>query len=175
MMHGGPPSTVTRRELFGRGQNISVIRPPWALPEADFVTVCDGCNKCIPKCPENIIKPTDDDLVQLSFDEAGCTFCGECVAICPTGALSKAIEPPLALEARVHGSCIALHGVMCRLCEDACETRAIRFRLGLNGKSYPIISEVNCNGCGACVSRCPSTAIHLAEVQVKEQTMGNTK
>jgi ferredoxin-type protein NapF len=166
---------VTRRALFGRGKAVSAIRPPWALPEEAFTAACDGCGKCIQKCPENILTPTEDGFVQLSFDDAGCSFCGECVAICPTGALSKTIEPPLALEARIQGNCIALHGVVCRLCEDACETSAIRFRPGLNGKSYPIISEENCNGCGACVSRCPSTAIHLAEAHHTGQTMGTIK
>ena len=175
MMHGGRPSTLTRRALFGRGQVVSVIRPPWALPETEFAAACDGCNKCIQKCPENILKPTADGLVQVSFDDAGCTFCGECVAICPTAALSPTIEPPLTLNADIQGSCIALQGVMCRLCEDACETRAIHFQPGLNGKSFPLISEDHCNGCGACVSRCPSSAIRMAETHVKAQTMGTTK
>jgi ferredoxin-type protein NapF len=162
-MHGGQPATVTRRVLFRRQVSQSAFRPPWAVDEASFQNTCDGCDKCVEKCPEKILKSTADGLVEVHFDDTGCTFCGECVSVCPTGALSKTIAPALLLKANVQGSCIALHGVMCRLCEEACEVVAIRFRPGLNGKSYPLIQDDACNGCGACVSRCPTNSILMAQ------------
>ena len=45
------------------------------------VTECDGCEKCVIACPNNVLIIDDDkSSVNNSF---GCKRCRVCVAICP--------------------------------------------------------------------------------------------
>lgn len=57
--------------------------------------------------------------------------------------------------------CLSMTGTTCRICAEHCDAGAIRFRLGLGGRSTPIVSEA-CNGCDACRPVCPVGAIVLA-------------
>lgn len=59
-------------------------------------------------------------------------------------------------------NCLAQQAVACRICEDACDERAIRFRLQLGGKSTPVIDEDLCTLCGDCVPVCPVSALKMA-------------
>jgi len=76
-----------------------------------------------------------------------------------------------ALLADISGKCIALRGTVCRLCEEVCDDVAISFRLGLNGKSYPLINETRCTGCGDCIPNCPSHAITLQQPPERAETL----
>lgn len=66
--------------------------------------------------------------------------------------------PPVA---RVAPSCLALQGVECRLCGDACDSGAIRFPPRLGGVARPVIDEARCTGCGDCLPPCPVAALAL--------------
>jgi len=56
--------------------------------------------------------------------------------------------------------CLSMMGTTCRICAEHCEAGAIRFRLGLGGKSTPVVSEA-CDGCAGCRPVCPVGAITL--------------
>ncbi|MGR3714637.1 MAG: 4Fe-4S dicluster domain-containing protein [Shimia sp.] len=74
------------------------IRPPGALPEADFLASCIRCGLCVRDCPYDTLV-----LAELGVDGAAtgtpffnardipCEMCDDipCVAACPTGALDK--------------------------------------------------------------------------------------
>ena len=79
--------------FFDREEQI--IRPPGALPEPEFLSVCIRCDRCRQECPYAYISPValTESLVgfgtpKLQGAEQGfCARCFRCVYVCPTGAL----------------------------------------------------------------------------------------
>ncbi len=165
--------SISRRH-FLRGQlrgHIKETRPPWALPENDFINTCTGCNECIDKCPERIIVKGEGGFPTVNFDFGACTFCQDCVAACDEAALSitDAGQAPWNLTANITPDCISLHGVACSSCADSCEEEAISFRHQIGGISQPEIKTGLCTGCGACTATCPVDAIKISEKTVCEE------
>jgi ferredoxin-type protein NapG len=67
------------------------IRPPGALPEEEFLSLCIRCDKCRKACPWGLITPVP---LTESVISAGtprlpwhCPHCNRCISVCPTGAL----------------------------------------------------------------------------------------
>lgn len=82
--------------------------------------------------------------------------------------LSGAWNPSQAVAATISAgpvvvgpACLALNGVVCRVCAEHCERHAIRFRLAPGGVAVPLVRAERCDGCGACVKVCPASAIAL--------------
>lgn len=46
---------------------------------------CNGCGLCVSVCHCKALMLVDDGVVVVETDE--CSFCTECEAICPTGAI----------------------------------------------------------------------------------------
>lgn len=150
--------------LHGRfGKTDRPVRPPWALDEAAFAALCDGCGRCAKACPEGIIVRGRGGLPQIDFTRGGCTFCGECLQVCEPGALADRGQAAWRNKASITSRCFSWQGVVCRLCEEQCEQRAIRFRPALGGYSLPEVDAEACDGCGACVTACPSGAVEVGE------------
>lgn len=63
--------------------------------------------------------------------------------------------------ASIGEGCLALAGVCCQSCGDACAERAIRFRPTLRGAPRPELRTEACTGCGDCVAACPSACIQV--------------
>ncbi|MBQ5460088.1 MAG: 4Fe-4S dicluster domain-containing protein, partial [Rhodocyclaceae bacterium] len=71
------------------------LRPPGALPEADFLAACVRCGLCVRDCPYDTLKLAEvGDGVPLGtpfFNARAipCEMCEDipCVPACPTGAL----------------------------------------------------------------------------------------
>jgi len=135
-------------------------RPPWALP-AKFSALCARCNACIEGCSERILVRGDGGFPVVDFKRGGCSFCGTCVDLCKSGALIRTQEPAFPAKARVDRSCLAGRGITCRACGDACDVRAIRFRLQTGGRAEVNILMDACTGCGACLSICPVGALKI--------------
>lgn len=153
------------------------LRPPGAIDEVAFLSVCTRCGQCGDVCPPKAIQkappsagfaagtPIIEPLAQP------CTVCDDmpCVAACPTGAL----VPPehgwdgyaLGTLELVPETCITFNNVTCDVCVRRCPVgeRAIATDAG----GHPVIRAEGCVGCGVCVRACvtspPSLKLHPKE------------
>jgi ferredoxin-type protein NapF len=163
--------TVDRRQ-FLRGRlrpGTLPLRPPWALAEADFTAACTRCDQCLLQCAEGILVRGSGGFPELDFSRGACSFCGACLANCEPGAL--AARQPSARNAwrqtaEIGPGCLSARGIVCRACGDACEPRAIGFRLVVGGKATPELQLARCTGCGACLSVCPVQAVSISKQEV---------
>ena len=84
----------------------SVIRPPGALAEPDFLARCLKCGQCMRICPTNIIHPAAlesgleglwSPILNFRIGTSGCQLnCIACSHICPTAAIR-----PITLEEKL--------------------------------------------------------------------------
>jgi ferredoxin-type protein NapG len=153
---GGSIYVLSRDRVF--------LRPPGAISENHFLSLCIRCRKCEEICPQSIIEAvtiTEDvagpGTPKLNFREGICDFCMMCVEVCPTGALEmmKVEDIKLGLAEVVPESCIAWDWGGCTLCEDACPYGAI----SLDERERPVVDAEKCNGCGFCEYECPGAAL----------------
>lgn len=162
------PFSLTRKALFQGDLNgvKQAIRPPWALPEAQFLQKCNYCQACVRACPADILEAGRGGYPEVNFNRGECTFCGACAKSCresafvPTEARASTSRP-WAITAEISDRCLSASGALCRICEEQCEARVISFTLLPGGKSAPRINSVDCSGCGACVAPCPAKAIKM--------------
>jgi ferredoxin-type protein NapF len=146
-------------------RNNRLIRPPGALPEEKFISVCSGCGECLKVCPNNALQSTlleaglaglyTPRLVpRIGYCEEFCNFCGR---VCPT----EAIQPVTLEEKRLiqigvahidKTRCIAWDTEkICLVCNEQCSYHAI---VG-DEKKRPTVKEEKCTGCGICENKCP--------------------
>lgn len=135
---------------------------PYATSELS--EVCLGCKEqvCLTHCPENIITLNPDNLPTLDFSLSGCVFCGECVNVCfekngEHRGFDRAKEQTQVRMNISATSCLAWNKSICYSCKDVCP-KEIKYL----GMFYPEI--ISCNGCGLCLSRCPSDAIKMERI-----------
>ena len=167
--------SLSRRAFFsGRAAAPIALpfRPPWALPENEFLSTCTTCDDCRTSCGEDIIVRGSGGYPEVDFSHGECTFCTDCATACDSGALSVRNNhtlKPWTLKAQIGAGCLSVEGVMCRVCGDRCDARAIRFQLAVGGVATPILDQSNCTGCGACVAPCPTDSIEIIQPKSEEQ------
>lgn len=157
---------LSRRQLLrGRVRQVTPQqRMPWQVAEVEFTRQCSRCEACIRACPEQIVVKGDGGFPTVDFTRGECTYCQACVKACPEPVFRPVTEEPWQQQAQVAESCLAQQGVMCRSCQDICEPEAIRFPPRRGVAAAPEIDTDLCNGCGGCVSVCPSRAIAIREI-----------
>ncbi|MEP9412373.1 MAG: 4Fe-4S dicluster domain-containing protein [Candidatus Brocadia sp.] len=138
------------------------LRPPGAVEEAEFLSLCTRCDECIKVCPAKAIRKYHG-LMDIAVGtpvimpkENPCVLCNGllCIAACKEGALKplEHIDKVKMGIARINKSrCLAWGGQDCQLCYIKCPLRddAICWE---DGK--PIIHEEKCVGCGVCEYAC---------------------
>lgn len=163
----------SRRRSFLRGRiaeaaapQASVAQPPpWALPPARFAERCDRCRACVQACPQGVLKLGDGGFPEVDFSVRGCDFCGACEQACAPRALNRAAAQAAwpDWQVRVAPHCLALGRVECRVCADACDVRAIRFRPTPGGISQMQLDPAACTACGQCLGVCPAGALAMVQ------------
>lgn len=156
-------------EIAGRVRPL--VRPPGALPEAEFLARCIRCAKCAAVCPNTAIKMAGlaSGLRHLNTPrliprEQACMLCMKCTQLCPTGALEPISAADEAVLARVKmgrafvdkSMCYSYQKRTCGVCIRACPFPGVAMKTGLY--EQPIVTAA-CVGCGLCERAC----IHIPQ------------
>jgi MauM/NapG family ferredoxin protein len=157
----------------------SLIRPPGAREESEFLSRCVRCGECMKVCIGNALHPALLEAgVEGTFSpilvprigccEFNCTLCGQ---VCPTGAIQK-LKREVKQKTVIgrayfdHDRCLPwAKGVPCLVCEEMCPVpeKAIRLReekvINYRGEEVvikrPYLVDELCIGCGECENKCP--------------------
>ena len=150
------------------GPLAAVLRPPGALPEAQFRDACSRCGECVRVCPAECIKIDPAGLrgngvPYIDADLAACVLCDglHCMHSCPTGALVPVPLGDIDMgTARWHPSlCVRTvkgdgqGGQDCTACVDVCPVGEVAIQLV--GNAVKVLAD-GCTGCGMCQNRCPT-------------------
>lgn len=155
----------------------AAIRPPGALPEADFVAACVRCGLCVRDCPYQILhlaKPEEAMATGTPYfvaRQSPCEMCEDlpCVKACPAGALDPQLtsvdKAKMGLAVLVdRETCLNVLGLRCDVCYRACPLidKAITLeaqsnvRTGKHTLFIPTVHSDACTGCGKCEKVCPT-------------------
>ena len=173
----------------------ATLRPPGALPDAEFLSACVRCGLCVRACPYKTLKLAeagDGPAIGTPYFIARsipCEMCDDipCVAACPTGALQKSltkIENAKMGVASLVGreTCLNLQGLRCDVCYRVCPVidKAITLEMTHNARTQkhamfePVVHTDACTGCGKCEKSCvlEEAAIKVLPVKLAKGEMG---
>jgi len=144
--------------------NRKLLRPPGALPEAEFLARCTSCGKCVEVCPVRAIQLIPDADPRLdrkpAIDPArqACVICNDlsCMKACPTGALVLVdkLEIRMGTAALKPDLCVRSRGEDCQICVDKCPIGTTAIEIPFPGA--PVSVKDACTGCGVCEMYCPT-------------------
>jgi len=166
-------------QASGRAFNPTLIRPPGAVAEREFLSRCIRCGECMKVCPTNAIQPAGLEAgieglwtpvlnMNIGYCEYECTLCGQ---VCPTDAIRE-----LSLEEKQkikigqsfvdRNRCLPYASARpCIVCEEHCPTptKAIWVEdIEVTNESgqkvlvqQPHVDPELCVGCGICQNKCP--------------------
>ena len=155
------------------------LTPPGALSHWHFAKHCTGCQLCVSKCPNDVLRPSTDlmhlMLPEMSFEKGYCRpECTRCSEVCPAGAFhltDKEEKSSIQIGHAVVAAdfCISAKGESeCGNCARHCPAGAIEMVPSDPdddlSPSIPAVNEAMCIGCGACEHLCPVrplAAIHV--------------
>jgi len=129
--------------LDGKKAYPTVLRPPGAVPERDFLAKCTKCGLCVEACPYQALvlaKPGDERPLGTPYfrmREDPCRMCRDipCTVSCPTGALDPSLvsdsddqgkaslnvnRTRIGLAVIDRETCIAYWGIQCDACYRTC-------------------------------------------------------
>lgn len=142
-----------------------LIRPPGALPEAEFLEKCTKCNECVKACPEeSIMKFVGEDspnhlTPMLNVRKSACVLCEDfpCINVCEPKALVELASPKdvkMGTAVINEKLCHAFEGMDCDYCVKECPFPGEA--IFLNDQRHPVVVDDVCTGCGLCEQICPS-------------------
>ena len=155
------------------------IVPPGARSLKHMTQHCTGCQLCVSKCPNDVLRPSMDitNLMQpvMSFEKGYCRpECTRCSEVCPAGAI-KLIDKEEKSGIQIGHAVVYPDFCLSALGENECGNCARHCPVGAIemvpsdpeddlSPSVPAVNENVCIGCGACEHLCPVrplSAIHV--------------
>ena len=155
------------------------IVPPGARSLKHMTQHCTGCQLCVSKCPNDVLRPSMDitNLMQpvMSFEKGYCRpECTRCSEVCPAGAI-KLIDKEEKSGIQIGHAVVYPDFCLSALGENECGNCARHCPVGAIemvpsdpeddlSPSVPVVNENACIGCGACEHLCPVrplSAIHV--------------
>lgn len=148
---------------MGGGLPRCCVRPPFALPEAEFLRRCTHCAECVHACPHHALHllPARCGFLRsatpaMELCKHACHLCEDwpCVNACEVGALRTPEPgeiPRLGLLSVVTEHCLASTRQDCDACVTACPIEGAIYR---GDDNKPIIDSGHCPGCGLCLESC---------------------
>jgi Fe-S-cluster-containing hydrogenase component 2 len=122
---------------------------------------CSGCRACLVACSLNLFGENNPKKAALRiiphfpapgvFEVKVCTQCGECAAVCPTGAIKQKDNGAYTVD---FAECN-----LCEACVPVCPEGVMFVRAELAESSW------KCNLCGDCVNVCGTSALWVAETE----------
>lgn len=161
---GAKDSDVDRGEVDWNPLEPSrgVLRPPGAVEEELFMSLCTKCDECINACPEDVLFRAPESFGDVAGTPTfiptrkACFLCSElhCIPVCEP----KALRMPSSVgeinigKARLDPSkCRAYEGEDCDWCFQLCPLSGTAIvMLG----ERPAIKVLECVGCGLCEYYC---------------------
>lgn len=142
---------------------IPVLRPPGAVPEADFLAGCTRCGDCITACPHKAIVLAPERLrgaagtPMIAPIDQPCLMCVDtpCITACKPAVLRRPEDEPIPRigTARISSiDCLAHQGSTCTTCSERCPVEGA---IVLTNHRPQVVPD-RCTGCGICVHVCPA-------------------
>ncbi len=157
------------------------IVPPGARSLRQFSRRCTGCQVCVAKCPNGVLRPSTDitSLMQprMSYERGYCRpECNVCSTVCPAGAIEQIDLPEKSSIVIGHAVWVAdrcvvnSEGVKCGNCARHCPKGAIAMVRHPDNPDLriPAVHEDRCIGCGACEHVCPVRPLSAIYVEGHE-------
>jgi formate hydrogenlyase subunit 6/NADH:ubiquinone oxidoreductase subunit I len=155
------------------------VVPPGAGSLKHMTQHCTGCQLCVSKCPNDVLRPSTNfmNLMQpvMSFEKGYCRpECTRCSEVCPAGAI-KLIDKEEKSGIQIGHAVVYPDFCLSALGENECGNCARHCPVGAIemvpsdpeddlSPSVPAVNENACIGCGACEHLCPVrplSAIHV--------------
>ena len=150
----------------------SWLRPPGALPEAQFLTACTRCTACQEACPYDSIRRLGPELGTVSgtpaivASESPCYLCEDmpCITACEPKALLPVSRGDVRMGTAVLDAdrCYLSTNQPCDYCVVRCPIGNTAIYFGSDG--LPAVSKDHCTGCGVCAYLCPGDALSIEPI-----------
>ncbi|MHB8880999.1 MAG: ferredoxin-type protein NapG [Thermodesulfovibrionales bacterium] len=164
--------------LDGKKASATILRPPGALPEQEFLAQCTKCGLCVEACPYTALQlaaPGDErppGTPYFRMRERPCRMCRDipCTVSCPTGALAPSLVSgrdeqgrsrldinltKIGLAVIDRETCIAYWGIQCDACYRSCPVidRAVTVEYTKNertGRHAMLAPVIHSDHCTGC-------------------------
>ena len=145
--------------------------PPGSQSVKNLEQRCVGCQLCISKCPNGVLRPSSDPArfmqPEMNFDRGFCRpECTRCSKVCPAGAIQPITKAEKSSTQIGHAVwrrkyCVPLtDNVDCGNCARHCPVGAIQMVPSDPNDDtsieIPVVNTEKCIGCGSCEYVCPA-------------------